>query len=343
MKRLLNTLFVTTQGAYLSKKGDTVLVRHEGQTKLRVPIHTLGGIVCFGQISCSPFLMGLCGQNNVSLSFLTENGRFLARVHGPVSGNVLLRRQQYRSADEGSACARVARSLITAKIANSRNVLLRALRDQPDGQGNEQVKAAVGRLAELLDEVVRQSCLDTIRGKEGEAAKVYFSVFDHLITNEKKRFYFRGRNKRPPLDNVNALMSFLYTILVHDVESALETVGLDPAVGFLHRDRPGRAGLALDIMEELRSYLADRLVLSLINRQQMKPSGFRKTESGAVEMDDDTRKIVLVAWQKRKQQQVTHPFSGDKITLGLLPHMQAMLMARFLRDDIDGYPPFLWR
>jgi len=343
MKRLLNTLFVTTQGSYLSRKGDTVVVRFEKETRLRVPIHTLGGIVCFGRVSCSPFLMGLCGQTNVSLVFLTESGRFLARIHGPVNGNVLLRRRQYRNADKPSICALAARSMVTAKVANSRNVLLRAVRDQGDDSGHPQIKGAITRLAMLLDELKTMLTVDAVRAKEGEAAKAYFGVFDHLITGDKEAFFFQGRTRRPPLDNVNALLSFLYVLLAGDVESALETVGLDPAVGFLHTDRPGRAGLALDIMEELRPYLADRLALSLINRQQIKPQGFRKTESGAVEMDDDTRKTVLVEWQKRKQHEITHPFSDEKVSLGLLPHMQAMLMARFVRGDLDGYPPFLWR
>lgn len=343
MKQLLNTLFVTTQGSYLSQKGDTVLVRVERETKLRVPIHTLGSIVCFGNIGCSPFLMGLCGQNNVSLSFLTEYGRFLARVQGPVQGNVLLRREQYRRADQPAICAAIARSVITAKIANCRNVLLRAIRDRADDENKSKLDRAVALLAQLLYELKQQLPLDIIRGKEGEAAKVYFDVFDHLISSNKESFFFHGRNRRPPLDNMNALLSFLYTLLAHDVSSALEAVGLDPAVGFLHRDRPGRAGLALDIMEEFRPYLADRLALSLVNRQQVKPKGFKKTESGAVAMDDDTRKIVLIAWQKRKQQEITHPFLDEKIVLGLLPHIQAMLLARHLRGDLNGYPPFLWK
>ena len=340
MKQLLNTLFVTTQGSYLSQKGDTVLVRLENEEKLRVPIHTLGGIVCFGQVSCSPFLMGLCGEKNVTLSFLTENGRFLARVHGPVRGNVLLRREQYRQADDLHSSAKVAKSIVTAKIANCRNVLLRATRDRPDNENNSQLTRASSLLRNLLDELDRELSLELIRGKEGEAAKIYFDVFDHLITANKDNFYLKDRNRRPPLDNTNALLSFLYTILVHDIESALETVGLDPAVGFLHRDRPGRASLALDLMEEFRSYFADRLALSLINRQQIKPEGFRKTETGAVLMDDETRKIVLVAWQKRKQEEISHPFLDEKVQIGLLPYIQALLLARFLRGDLKGYPPF---
>ncbi len=343
MKHLLNTLFVTTQGAYLAKTGDTVEVLHEQQTKLRVPIHTLGSIVCFGNVTCSPFLMGMCGEKNVLVSFLTENGRFLARVHGPVNGNVLLRKEQYRRSDDVAASAEIARAVVIAKIANSRVVLSRALRDRPDTAGKDTIEKALVEMGQHLDDLKYPKPLDTVRGLEGMAANAYFDCFDNLITANKDAFSFLLRNRRPPLDNVNALLSFLYTLLVHDVESALEGVGLDPAVGFLHRDRPGRPSLALDMMEELRAYLADRLALSLINRQQVKPEGFQKTESGAVMMDEDTRKTVLIAWQKRKQEEITHPFLQEKIQVGLLAHVQAMLMARYLRGDLDGYPPFLWR
>lgn len=343
MKQLLNTLFITTQGAYLSRHGETVEVRHEQETKLRVPIHTLGSIVCFGNVTASPFLMGLCGEKNVTLSFLTEYGRFLARVHGPVNGNVLLRKEQYRRSDNLDASADIARSIILAKIANSRIVLQRALRDRPDIQSRASLERVLVEMGHQLDELKQPCDLEIVRGIEGMAANTYFGCFNKLITANKEAFNFTQRSRRPPLDNINALLSFLYTLLVHDVRSALESVGLDPAVGFLHRDRPGRPSLALDLMEELRAYLADRLTLSLINRQQVKPVGFQKTESGAVHMDDDTRKIVLVAWQKRKQEEITHPFLQEKIRLGLLPYVQAMLMARFLRGDLDGYPPFLWR
>jgi len=343
MKRILNTLFVTTQGAYLSREGQTVLVRVGKETKLRVPILTLNGIVCFGNVSCSPFLLGLCGENNVHISFLTEYGRFLARVHGPVSGNVLLRRIQYRVADNNEKSVSIARNVLTAKIANCRNVILRVKREKDDAQKISVLSGAVRNMARSLDKLDDVSTLDELRGIEGEAAMIYFGVFNDLIAAQKEEFYFHGRNKRPPLDNVNAMLSFLYTILAHDVGSALEGVGLDPAVGFLHRDKPGRHSLALDLMEELRPFLADRLVLKLINRKQVKGKGFKKTESGAVMMDDATRKEVLITWQKRKQDEITHPFIEEKIKVGLLPHIQAMLLARFLRGDLEGYPPFLWR
>ena len=343
MKRHLNTLFVATQGAYLAKEGEAVVVKVEKQAALRVPVHTLGGIVCFGNVSCSPFLLGLCGERDVAVSFLTENGRFLARAHGYTSGNVLLRRAQYRRADDPAGSAEVARAVVAAKIANSRAVLLRAGRDHPERAAPERLGRSVAVLERCVVSVRGAASLDELRGIEGEAARAYFDVFDHLVTAQKDDFAFRGRSRRPPLDRMNALLSFLYSMLAHDVRAACEAAGLDPAVGFLHRDRPGRPGLALDLMEELRAFLADRLALSLVNRRQVQASGFRVTASGGVEMDDATRKTVLVAFQKRKQEEIRHPFLGESTTVGLLPHLQTRLLARFLRGDLDGYPPFLWR
>lgn len=342
MKQLLNTLYVTTQNAYLARENETVTVRVDHETRLRVPIHTLGGIVCFGLVSCSPPLMELCGERNVAISFLSERGRFYARVQGPVSGNVLLRREQYRRADDLEASAEIARAVVAAKVANCRTVLLRGVRDHPDANSAALTSVADG-LARILNALREPMPLDPVRGREGEAARLYFSVWDHLITTQKEDFFFHERNRRPPLDNVNALLSFLYTLLTHDMAAALEAVGLDPAVGFLHRDRPGRPGLALDMIEELRPGVADRLVLSLVNRQQVKGKGFVKSESGGVVMDDATRKEVLVAYQNRKQEEIQHPFLGEKIAIGLLPHAQALLMARHLRGDLDGYPPFFWK
>jgi CRISPR-associated protein Cas1 len=343
MKRLLNTLFVTTQGAYLSREGETVLVHVERELRLRVPIHTLGGIVCFGRVSCSPMLMEMCGERGVTLSFLSEHGRFWARVHGPVSGNVLLRREQYRRADNTETCAQIARNIVLAKIANSRTVLLRAIRDHPGKVDTQELEEAARNLSRIAESLGRGVPLETARGMEGEAARTYFSVFDHLIVAQKEEFFFRERSRRPPLDNVNALLSFLYTLLTHDMVSCLEAVGLDPAVGFLHRDRPGRPGLALDLIEEFRPFLVDRLALSLVNRQQIKGKGFTKTESGAVHMDDQTRKVVLQAYQTRKQETIQHPFLDERVPVGLVPHAQALLFARYLRGDLDEYPPFFWR
>lgn len=343
MKKHLNTLFVTTQGSYLAKEGETVVVKVDRRVRLQLPVHTLDGIVCFGQVSVSPFLLGFCAERDVCVSFLSENGRFLARVCGPVSGNVLLRRTQYRWADDPERSAAIARAVIIGKIVNSRKVLQRALRDHPERGDSEAVRAAVDRLGAILMHLKNPMPLDRLRGFEGEAAMVYFRVFDHLILDRSGAFSFRERSRRPPLDRVNCLLSFVYTLLMHDVRSALECVGLDPAVGYLHRDRPGRPGLALDMMEEFRPYLADRLVLSLINLGQVKAGGFKQAETGAVHMDGDTRKTVLVAYQKRKQDVVRHPFLQEKMPVGLLFHAQALLMARHVRGDLDGYPVFCWQ
>jgi len=343
MKKHLNTIFVTTQGAYLSKEGETVVVKADGEIKLRVPVHTIGGIVCFGNVSCSPYLMGFCAENDVAISFLSEHGRFLAKVQGPVSGNVLLRREQYRRADDQKFSAEVTKFILTGKLTNCRTVLQRALRDHSDKIEEQEVRTAVMRLNHLMESLNKDQPLDVLRGIEGDAAHIYFSVFDHLIVAQKESFHFNERTRRPPMDNVNCLLSFIYTLLMHDVRGALESVGLDPAVGFLHRDRPGRPGLALDLMEEFRPYIADRLTLSLINLQQVQDKGFKKTESGAVVMNDDTRKTVLVSYQERKREEITHPFLDEKVMIGMLFHIQAMLMARYLRGDMDGYPPFIWK
>ena len=342
MKKHLNTLFVTTQGAYLAKDGETVAVRIDGETALRVPLHTLGAIACFGNVGCSPFLMGFCGERNVGLSFLTENGRFLARVQGPVSGNVLLRREQYRRADDPVFSARIAAACVLGKVANCRTVLLRARRDHADRVDTDALQQAADRLSASMRRLQDDLDLDAVRGIEGDAARVYFEAFDHLIVREKDHFFMRGRSRRPPLDRVNCLLSFLYTLVLHDLRSALESVGLDPAVGYLHRDRPGRAGLALDLMEEFRP-MADRLALSLVNLGQLQAGDFVFSDGGAVRMSDAARKTLLVAYQKRKQEEMVHPFVDERMSLGLFFHMQALLFARMLRDELDGYPPVIWK
>jgi len=339
MRKLLNTLYVTIPQAYLNKEGETVQVRIEKEIRLRIPIHTLEGIVCVGQVSMSPALMGFCAERNVGVSFLSEHGRFLARIQGPVQGNVLLRREQYRRADDDAASTEIARAVLLAKIANCRTSLLRTAREHPSSS----LERAAVQLGQSLRLVEKEESLDSLRGIEGDAARVYFAVFDELIRQQKEAFFFRRRSRRPPLDNMNALLSFLYVLLAHDVASALETVGLDPAVGYLHRDRPGRSGLALDLMEELRPVLADRLALTLVNRLQVSDSGFSCSSSGGVAMNDSTRKDVLVAWQSRKQEEIIHPFLGERVPLGLIPYAQALLMARYLRGDLDAYPSFFWR
>lgn len=343
MKRHLNTLFVTTAGTYLAKDGDCVQVRVESETRARLPVLALDGIVCFGQVSYSPYLLAHCAENDVTITHLTEQGRFQARIQGPTSGNVLLRRTQYRWADDPGQSAVLARAVLLAKLHNGRLVYRRARRDA----GNEDRRARLATVADGLDGIIdlveQGGDLDRLRGIEGEGGALYWSAFDELITRADADFAFAGRSRRPPLDRVNCLLSFLYTVLAHDVRSALETAGLDPYVGYLHRDRPGRPSLALDIMEEFRPWLVDRLVLSLVNRGQVDAGGFTREDTGGYSMDEETRKAVLTAWQERKQETVTHPFLGEKMPIGMLWHMQALLLARYMRGDLDGYPALLWK
>lgn len=343
MKKLLNVLYVTSPDSYLAKDGENVVVQVDGTEKIRLPIHTLEGIVSFGYTGASPALMALCAKRGVGLSFCSEHGKFLARVNGEVQGNVLLRKKQYKVADNDDAALQIAQNCIQAKILNSRSVIQRGLRDHSENINSADLENVSKKLLSSLKNIEEVRGADTLRGIEGDAAKNYFSVFDELILKQKEDFYMNSRNKRPPRDLVNALLSFLYTILAHEVQTALETVGLDPYVGFFHKDRPGRVSLALDLMEELRPVLADRMVLSLINRNQISPKGFIVKENGAVIMDDATRKEVLTCWHKRKQEELIHPFLQEKIKLGLVPYAQAMLLARHLRGDLDGYPAFIWK
>jgi CRISPR-associated protein Cas1 len=340
MRKLLNTLYVTTPDAYLARDGENLVVRVDNEEKFRIPIHNLEGVVCFGYMGASPHLMRLCSENNVGLSFLTPSGKFLARVSGRVRGNVLLRRTQYRKADNRLESLEISKSFIIGKIVNCRTLLGRGIRDHSAVIDCDRVGGVDALLIENLLKIEDCDSADTLRGIEGNCAKFYFVALDDLILRQKDVFYMHERNRRPPLDNMNTLLSFLYTLLAHDVESALETVGLDPYVGFFHTDRPGRPGLALDMMEELRPYMADRLALNLVNLNQVNGDDFYKKENGGVIMKDDGRKTVIAAWQKRKQDMITHPYLNEKIPIGLLPYVQAMLMARFLRGDIDGYPPF---
>ncbi|WP_319578469.1 type I-C CRISPR-associated endonuclease Cas1c [uncultured Methanospirillum sp.] len=340
MRKLLNTLYVTTPESYLSRDGDNVVVSVENQEKFRIPIHNLEGVVCFGYMGASPHLMQLCSEHHVGLSFLTPSGRFQARVHGKIRGNVLLRRVQYRIADNEHDSLEIAKSCIIGKIVNCKSVLGRSVRDHEGVVNAKKIRDVDLLLIDALQRVDTCESLDSLRGIEGNCAKWYFDVFDELILKQKNDFFFYERNRRPPLDNMNSILSFLYTLLAHDVESALETVGLDPYVGFFHTDRPGRPGLALDVMEELRPFLADRLALNLVNLQQISGKDFLKKENGGVFITDEGRKTILSAWQKRKTDQITHPYLKEKIPVGLLPYVQALLLARFVRGDIDGYPPF---
>jgi CRISPR-associated protein Cas1 len=291
----------------------------------------------------SPFLMGRASERGIGISFLTERGRFLGRVFGGVSGNVLVRREQFRRAEDRRAAGQLARAFVAGKVANSRSLLLRSLRDHPDAAGRDNLTEATHRLAASLRNLQKEPDLDVTRGIEGNAARVYFRVFDHLVVAQKDSFPFSGRSRRPPMDRVNALVSFVYSLLIHDGASALQSAGLDPQVGFLHRLRPGRPGLALDLVEELRPFLADRLALTLINRRQVQKGGFEERETGGVSMDEATRKTVLKAYQERKQEVLTHPFLKEKTTVGMLVHLQALLLARHLRGDLDAYPPFIPR
>lgn len=346
MKRHLNTLYVTRDDASIRKDGTNIVVSSDGTENARVPVHLIGSIVCIGRASVSSPLMGFCAENGVTITHLNHNGRFLARVEGPVSGNVLLRREQYRRADNTSVTTALVRPIVIAKTINQRTVLRRAVRDHGDtieAEAQVFLRAAETRLSDIARRCLKDQTPDELRGLEGEAAQTYFSVLDHLIVQQKEQFFFKGRSRRPPLDAVNALMSFVYTLLTHDYRSACEAFGLDPAVGFLHRDRPGRPSLALDLMEEMRPIMADRLVLSLVNRRQVSSSEFRVQENGAVLMTEDARRTVLIAYQERKKDEVVHPFLGERTNFGLLPFLQAQLLARHLRGDLDAYPPFIWK
>ncbi len=344
MKKLLNTVYVTTEGASLRKDGENLVVEVEGSERARVPLHMLASVVVFGAIYLSPALMGACAAGGITLVLLDRAGRFQARVEGPVSGNVLLRRAQYRLSETPDE---IVRSFIIGKIANQRAVLMRGQRDHGEDlslDASNELGIVIDRLARLMRRVeMGDDGIDTLRGFEGEAASHYFSVFDHLIRTPDTDLRWRGRSRRPPLDPLNALLSFVYTLLTHDCRSAAEATGLDPAVGFLHRDRPGRPSLALDLMEELRPVLADRLALSLINRRQLRSSDFIARDGGAVMLTDDARKTVLTAWQERKKDDRTHPFLDEKAPLGLVPYLQAQMLARHLRGDLDAYPPWFWK
>lgn len=344
MRRQLNTLYVTTDGAWLRKDGANIVLEVERQERARLPVHMLESLVCIGRVAVSPQLLGYCSEQGISVCYLTMQGRFLARVEGPVSGNVLLRRAQYRCSDDPTRCAAIVRNLLVGKIHNQRAVLARGWRDHGERLTDQATfQHALKRLKRIPQRILLEQNVDLLRGLEGEAAQAYFGVFDQLIHNESPLLHFGGRNRRPPRDAFNALLSFLYTLLTHDCRSALETVGLDPAVGFLHRDRPGRPSLALDMAEEFRPLLGERLALSLVNRRQLNERDFQFFDNGAVQLKDDARKTVLVAYQERKREQLQHAFLGEKVDIGLLPFVQSQLLARHLRGDLDGYPPFLWK
>ena len=343
MKQLLNTLFVTSEDIYLSLEGENVLANRDGEVVARYPLHTLQTIVSFSYSGASPALMGACAEKGIGLAFCTPRGRFLARVCGESNGNVLLRREQYRIADDPHRSCAVARDMIFGKLSNSGASIQRTLRDHAPRVQNCGLEDAASQIRQLLSQVLAASDLEALRGLEGVGASAYFGVLDHMLLNRKEDFYFRGRNRRPPLDRVNAMLSFAYSLLAHDCASALESVGLDAYVGFLHRDRPGRESLALDLMEELRPCMADRFVLTLVNNRMIRPEDFQTQDSGAVLLTDDGRKKFLKAWQERKRDTLTHPYLNEKMSWGMIPYVQALLLARYLRGDLDAYPPFLWK
>jgi len=343
MKKLLNTLYVTQADVYLSLNGDNVVIQKEEEKLARVPLHNLEAITTFGYMGASPALMGYCADKNISISFFTKSGRFLARVIGESKGNVILRKKQYRISDDEVLSAKIARNFIIGKIYNNKWIIERMTRDYPLRVDVSQFKAVSKHLSSIIREIRICEDLEQLRGWEGQAAISYNKLFNQMILQQKEDFYFHSRSRRPPMDNVNAMLSFAYSLLAKDMAAALEGVGLDAYVGFLHRERPGRASLALDVMEELRGVYADRFVLSLINKRVMNKDDFLKKENGAVIMTDEGRKTFLSAWQARKQEQITHPYLGEKISWGLVPHAQSLLLARYLRDDLDEYPPFLWK
>ena len=343
MKQLLNTLFVTSEDVYLSLEGENVLANREQQVLARCPLHTLQTIVSFSYAGASPALMGACAKRGIGLAFCTPRGKFLARVCRESSGNVLLRREQYRLADDPVRSCLVARNMIFGKLSNSAASIQRTLRDHAPRVAGYGLENASQQIKALLPQVLEVMELEGLRGLEGLGATAYFGVFDHLLLRRKEDFYFHGRNRRPPLDRVNAMLSFSYSLLAHDCASALESVGLDSYVGFLHRDRPGRTSLALDLMEELRPCMADRFVLTLVNNRMLDPGDFQVQDSGAVLLTEDGRKKFLKAWQERKRDTLTHPYLGEKMSWGMIPYVQALLLARYLRGDLDEYPPFLWK
>lgn len=341
---LLNTLYVMTAGSYLHLDNDTVRIEVERETKLRVPLHHLQAIVTFGDVLTSPALVGRCMQGGIGMTLLDRNGRFRARVEGPVSGNVLLRKAQFEASADPVAALKLARNIVAGKLRNSRVVLQRAARESKAAPDREILDSAVQKLDASSRAAKVAATMDALRGVEGEAAHTYFVAANHMIrADTRHEFAMEGRSRRPPRDRLNALLSFLYTVLTHECRCALETVGLDPQVGFLHVLRPGRPALALDLVEEFRSILADRVVLTLVNRGQVKAADFRVTEGGAVLMNDETRRAVSVAWQEKKQETLTHPLLETEVPIGLLPQIQARLLARTLRGETEGYLPFLAR
>lgn len=343
MHQILNTLYVMTQGAYLHLDHETLKVEVEGKTQLQVPVHHLGAVVCFGNIMVSPGAIHRCAEDGRSLVLLDSNGRFKARIVGPTSGNVLLRQAQHRALESREQTLSIARNMVAGKIQNARHVVMRCSREVEQPEDAEAFRLVGERHSAMLSEMAESRDIDTVRGLEGMAASLYFGVFDRMIRRDKGYFRFNGRNRRPPRDPVNALLSFLYALLLNDCVAGAEGVGLDPQIGYLHAIRPGRPSLGLDLMEELRSVVADRLALTLINRQQITKSHFVERPGGAIHLNEEGRKAVVVAYQKRKADEVYHSVADRKTPLGLVPHIQSRLLARHLRGDMEHYIPFIYQ
>ena len=343
MRKILNTLYVTSQDKYLSLEGENIVIKQNGEKVARLPLHNVGSIVTCGYNGVSPALMGACAKRQIDLVFLSYNGNFMARIVGTEYGNVVLRRTQYRVADNIEVSNDISKNFIIGKIFNQRWFIERMLRDYPMRVDYEKLKQVSMCLNNSLKNIRLCDNSESLLGLEGEAASIYFSCFDDFILNQKDDFRFASRNRRPPLDNVNAMLSFGYTLLANDCASALSSVGLDPYVGFYHKDRPGRCSLALDLMEELRCVMVDRLVISLINKKMIKGNDFIKKEDGAVLMSDKAKKVFLENWQKNKLVEIKHTYLKEKVQWGIVPYVQSLLLARFLRGDLDGYPVFLWK
>ena len=342
MKRLLNTLYVSTVGAHLRKDGETIAVELDGRVAKRTPVHLIGQIILFSGVSASPNVMHFAAQSGISMAWLGYSGKLMARVEGPCSGNVLLRRAQHVATDDPVATLSVAQAVVAAKVTNQRSILRRHMRDYPDAPGRDDVDAAQRRMADAARKALMAPDIDILRGHEGDAGHAYWSVFEYLVRSDDPAMTFAGRSRRPPRDAMNAILSFLYALVAVDARAGCEAHGLDPQMGFLHRDRPGRMSLALDLMEELRAPLAERVALTLVNRRQLSGRDFEVQETGAVLLTDAGRKTVLQAYHDRKRVQLLHTWMTERLALGMVPQVQAQLLARYLRKDISGYPAWVW-
>ena len=343
MRKMLNTLYIISEDAYATLNGETVEINFKDKESQKVPLHTLENIVIFSYKGASPALMGKCEEYGISICFFTPRGKYLASIGASVNGNVHLRRTQYRYADDEIMSLNISKNMILGKLHNSRQVLLRAARDHPMQVNEGKIAQTIEKIDEYLHQVKNADNKDSLRGLEGLAASEYFSVFNELILRQKDEFKFTERSRRPPLDRINAMQSFAYVLLANECASALLSVGLDPYVGFFHVDRPGRKSLSLDLMEEFRSIYADRFILTVINNQVVKADDFIIQDTGAVLFKDDAKKAFISKWQERKRTEILHPFLKEKISWGLAMYVQALLLARFLRGDLDQYPPFFWR